>query len=305
MYTGIGAVLSAVATVGWSGFGLLCLYALGLFVILGSAWYVLLPSSSPPGLRVFIWARMVRDAASDVLPFSQIGGIVLGARAAILHGVSNPLVYASTIVDVTTEMLAQIAYIALGVLTLDLRAAPTSFAHSLTRGLLIGLVFAVAAAGVFLALQRHGHGLIDKLTTRILPGALGRTAAVSTALKSIYRSRARVGLSLALHFVGWIASALGAWIAFRLVGARIDLASVLAIESVVCATRSAAVFIPHALGAQEAAYAILSPLFGVGPEVGLAVSLLKRARDITLGVPILLIWQAVEGHRARSQPTRA
>jgi putative membrane protein len=304
-YAGIGAVLSAVAAVGWSGFGLLCLYGLGLFVILGLAWYVLLPDPFPRGLRVLIWARMVRDAASDVLPFSQIGGIVLGARAAILHGVSNPLVYASTIVDVTTEMLAQIAYIAFGVLILDLRAPPTSFAHSLMQGLLIGLVCAVAAAGVFLALQRHGHGLIDKLTARILPSALGGTATVSAALKSIYRARARVGISMAVHFVGWIASALSAWIAFRLIGTRVDLASVLAIESVVCATRSAAVFIPHALGAQEAAYAILAPLFGIGPEVGLAVSLLKRARDITLGIPILLIWQAVEGHRARSQPTQA
>ncbi|MDP9007238.1 MAG: lysylphosphatidylglycerol synthase domain-containing protein [Pseudomonadota bacterium] len=305
MYAGLGAVLSAVGAVGWSGFGLLCLYALGLFVILGSAWYVLLPEPSPPGLRVFIWARMVRDAASDVLPFSQIGGIVLGARAAILHGVSNSLVYASTIVDVTTEMLAQIAYIALGALILDLRAPPTSFAHSLIRGLFIGLVCAVAAAGVFLALQRHGHGLIDKLTARVLPNALGRTATVSAALNSIYRSRARVGVSLVIHFVGWIASAIGVWIAFRLIGTPVDLTSVLALESVVSATRSAAVFIPHALGAQEAAYAVLSPLFGVGPEVGLAVSLLKRARDITLGVPILLIWQAVEGHRARSQPTQA
>jgi hypothetical protein len=36
---------------------------------------------------------------------------------------------------------------------------------------------------------------------------------------------------------------------------------------------------------------------GVGAEFGLAVSLLKRARDIVLGVPILLISQAVEGRR--------
>jgi len=28
------------------------------------------------------------------------------------------------------------------------------------------------------------------------------------------------------------------------------------------------------------------------------VSLLKRARDIAVGVPILLIWQAMEGQRA-------
>jgi glycosyltransferase 2 family protein len=301
-YIGIGPVFSAVAAVGWGGFALLCLYALGLFVVLGCAWYVLLPESSLANLRVFVWARMVREAATDVLPFSQLGGIVLGARAAILHGVSDPLVYASTIVDVTTEMLAQIAYVALGVLILDLRAPPTSFAQSLIKWLLIGVACAVAAAGVFLVLQRHGHRVVEKFTARILPGALRGTMAVGTALRSIYRSRARVGASIVLHSVGWIASAIGAWIAFRLIGVRVELKSVLALESLVSAIRSTAVFIPHALGAQEAAYAVLSPLFGIGAEFGLAVSVLKRARDLALGIPILLIWQAIEGHRAPSRP---
>jgi putative membrane protein len=301
-YTGIGAVFSAVVAVGWSGFALLCLYALGLFAVLGCAWYVLLPESSLANLRVFVWARMVRDAATDVLPFSQLGGIVLGARAAILHGVPEPLVYSSTIVDVTTEMLAQIAYVALGVLILDLRAPPTSFAQSLIKALLIGVVCAAAGAGVFLALQRHGHRVIEKFTARILPGALRRTMAVNIALRSIYRSRARVGASIVFHTVGWIASAIGAWIAFRLIGVRVELKSVLALESLVSAIRSTAVFIPHALGAQEAAYTVLSPLFGIGAEFGLAVSILKRARDLALGIPILLIWQVIEGHRARSRP---
>jgi hypothetical protein len=31
-----------------------------------------------------------------------------------------------------------------------------------------------------------------------------------------------------------------------------------------------------------------------GKETGLAVSLLKRARDIAIGVPIVLIWQTLE-----------
>jgi putative membrane protein len=300
-YTGIGAVFSAAAAVGLGGFGLLCLYALALFVVLGCAWRVLLPESSLANLRVFLWARMVRDAATDVLPFSQLGGIVLGARAAILHGVSDALVYASTIVDVTAEMLAQIAYVALGVLILDLRAPPASFAQSLVKALLIGMVCAVAAAGIFLALQRHGHRVIEKFTARVLPGALLRTMAVSTALDSIYRSRARVGASIVLHSVGWVASAIGVWIAFRLIGMRVDLKSVLALESLVSAIRSTAVFIPHALGAQEAAYTVLSPLFGIGAEFGLAVSVLKRARDLAVGIPILLIWQAIEG-RSASRP---
>jgi hypothetical protein len=49
---------------------------------------------------------------------------------------------------------------------------------------------------------------------------------------------------------------------------------------------------------QEAGYAAMAQVFGLGPEVGLAVSLLKRARDVVLGIPVLLIWQAIEGRRA-------
>src|SRR5882762_4101407 len=253
MYVGLGAVLSAAVTVGWSGFAILCLYASGGFLLLGAAWYVLLPDSSPTGLWVFVWARMVRDAAAEVLPFSQLGGIVLGARAAILQGVSTPLASASMIVDVTTEMLAQIAYIALGVVLMSTRVPRTSVAVSLTTVFVIGLVLAAVAGGLFLALQRYGHRMTGKLIARLLPGAVAPTAAVAAKLDAIYGAPARVGLSAALHFAGWIASAIGAWIAFRLIGARVELASVLAIESLVYATRSAAVFIPNALGVQEAA----------------------------------------------------
>jgi hypothetical protein len=76
------------------------------------------------------------------------------------------------------------------------------------------------------------------------------------------------------------------------------LAAVVAIESLVYAIRTAAFVVPSALGVQEAAYALLAPLMGVGPELGLAVSLLKRARDIAIGIPTLLAWQAMEGQRA-------
>jgi hypothetical protein len=42
----------------------------------------------------------------------------------------------------------------------------------------------------------------------------------------------------------------------------------------------------------------LGPLFGLPAPIALALSLLKRARDITLGVPILLAWQLAEGGHA-------
>ena len=283
---------------GWKGFAVLCLYSLGLFPLLGLAWYVLLPGTPASGWRVFVWARMVRDAATDVLPFSQLGGIVLSTRAAILQGAAPPLAFGSIIVDVTAEMLAQIAYVALGAAILSARAPRTSLAASLTTAVLIGLVVAAAAGALLLALQRHGRRLTEKLAGA---PAASRGCDHRGGRRRAGRDPSFAGadrLSAALHFAGWIAAAGGVWIAFHLIGQRVDFAAVIAIESLICAARSAALFIPNALGVQEAAYAVLTPLFGVGAEFGLAVSLLKRARDIAVGVPVLVIWQAVEGRRA-------
>ncbi len=280
-FVGFAAVFSAAVAVGWGGFAILCLYVLGPFLILGAAWYVLLRDSPLKDLRLFVWARIVRDAATEVLPFSQVGGIVIGARAAILHGIAQPLVFASVIVDVTTEMLAQIAYVGLGVAILEC-TRPAYPIHALAHHRPLRWARDCRIAGaVFVVLQRYSQSMTARLLSRIFPGAIAATAAVTAALHAIYRSPLRVSASVALHFAGWIASGIGVWIAFRLMGAHIDLAAVLAIESLISATRSIAALIPNALGVQEAAYAILAPLFGVGAEVGLAVSLLKRARDIS------------------------
>jgi hypothetical protein len=35
------------------------------------------------------------------------------------------------------------------------------------------------------------------------------------------------------------------------------------------------------------------------------VSLLRRARDIVIGVPVLLAWQAMEGRRALARPAES
>jgi glycosyltransferase 2 family protein len=297
-YVGWRAVLAAAIGIGWGGFAIFCLCGLGLFLILGSAWHVLLPESRAASPWVFVRSRMVRDSAAEVLPLSQFGGIALGVRAAILQGVSAPPACASMIVDVTTEMLAQIAYLALGILILTARVPQSPVVASLTSTSVVGLVLALVAAGLFVAVQRYGRRITARLAAPLLRSARQAATGVSVALDDIYRSPLRVALSVALHFAGWIGSGLGVWLGLRLMGARVDVAAVLAIESLVYATRSAAVVIPNALGVQEAAYALLGPLFGVGAELALAMSVLKRARDIALGVPVLLVWHAAEGRRA-------
>ena len=76
------------------------------------------------------------------------------------------------------------------------------------------------------------------------------------------------------------------------------MSAIIAVDSLVYGLRSIAFAVPNAIGVQEAAYAAFAPVLGVSVEVALAVSILKRARDVAIGIPVLLVWQALEGNRA-------
>ena len=71
----------------------------------------------------------------------------------------------------------------------------------------------------------------------------------------------------------------------------------LVIESLLYAARSIAFAVPNAVGVQEGAYILLGASFGLSPETALALSLLKRARDLTFGLPALVTWQFLESGR--------
>lgn len=297
-YVGAAAVLGAVASVGWGGFAILCVYALALFVILGGAWFALMAGLPPAGIATFIWGRIVRDAAGEVLPFSQFGGILIGVRALVLRGIAAPMAFASTIVDVTTEMVAQIVFIIVGISLFIARFGMGGRTAELPVVVISGIVLAIAISIAFVALQRRGLGLAERLAARFLPNAAKHAQSLGVNIEAIYRTPGRLALSGAIHLCGWFASGVATWLAIRLTGAKIDVASAVAIESVLCALRSAAIIVPGALGVQEAGYAMLLPVFGLPAEIGLAISLLKRAREIAIGVPALLIWQGIEGRHA-------
>lgn len=295
-HVGFGEVFSAVFKIGWAGFALFCGLGLSLFALLGSAWWVLVTGLPVHRWRTFLWARMVRDSAAETLPFSQIGGFVIGARAAIVEGVPAPLAAASMMADITTEMVAQLVYVCLGIALFGAAMQSTAGMPS-TGSLITGIFLAATAAASFFAVQRYGAGTIRYFVAHLLPQALEHADAVTSGLQAIYRAPERIAASFLLHVAGWFASGASTWVAFRLLGGHAGFSSVIAVDSVIYAIRSVAFAVPNALGVQEAAYAVFAPVLGVGPEIGIAISLLKRAKDIAIGIPVLLVWQTREGQR--------
>jgi glycosyltransferase 2 family protein len=294
-YFGFAAVGRAFAAVGWIGFFAIVAYHIAGMAFLGFCWFLLAPRAAP--YLAFFWGRLIRDSGSEVLPLSQLGGFVMGARAAMLAGLSGTTAIASTIVDVTLELLGQLGYTAIGLALLAHLRPGTP----LVGWGAIGLAGGLAAILGFIALQRRGSGLVERALWRVArrwsQAAVTGVQPVHDQLAAIYRRRGALGLGGLLHLAAWLASSVEAWIALHLMRADPGMVAVIAIESLLYAVRSVAFAVPNAVGVQEGAYIMLGAGFGLSPDIALALSLLKRARDLAIGVPALLAWQLLESRR--------
>jgi putative membrane protein len=293
-------VLGRVAAVGWGGFSLVLAWQGVLFLVLGAAWTVL----AAAGLRGYcslVWARMVRDAASNCLPLAQMGGFVLGARAATGAGMAWETAAASTVVDATAEVLAQLAFAVVGLCILVARQPGSTLAIPVAIGLFVA---ALAIAG-FLVAQLGAAGLFARLGRRIasrrFAGARERAEKLAEALDAIYHAPARLVLATMVHLLGWLGTGVAGWLAFHFLGAGLAIEDAIAIEALLHVLLAAAFLIPGNIGVQEAGYTALGAVFGLPAELALGASLLRRGRDLAIGIPVLLIQEGMTWHQDKQR----
>lgn len=297
---GFDAVFGAVARAGVGGLLLLCLSALCVFVALAFAWYFLLPPQERRPVRDLYLARLVRDSIAEISPFSPVGGMVAAARLLILKGMNPAYAAASVAGDATTEAMAQVAFLALGLGVGITRFGHMQGAEPVTRWMIAVLLLAVPAIALLIFLQKKGAGFAERIAARFFPLAK-EGIGFRDAIGQLYDSKTRLAISSSLHLLSWVSAGVITWLSFRLVGGHISLLDAVALEALLCTLRSIAAPVPAAIGVQEWGYAMLAPLFGLPAEMGVAVSLLKRAREIVVGVPALLYWQGREAVRVAQE----
>jgi putative membrane protein len=300
-YFNFGNVLKAMTPIGAGGFLAVIAAQAVLFIPLGVAWWLVAAGEPVDRTPAFMWARLLREASSDVLPFSQLGAIVIAGRAAVLGGVDASVAIGSLTVDITIEMIGQLIYTLIGIGLLADQLGFATFSHSLAPAAVGGVVIALVMVGGVIFVQRRGLNLVMGLVNRLPPLAGRHADAVIAAIKAAHAAPGRMMLGLGLHLACWFGAAAGTWLILSLIGHPLPYLSVVAIESLLFAIRNVAFVAPSGLGVQEGAYALLGPLFGLPAEAALALSLLKRARDIAIGVPMLLSWQLLENRRVLRQ----
>jgi uncharacterized membrane protein YbhN (UPF0104 family) len=112
--------------------------------------------------------------------------------------------------------------------------------------------------------------------------------------RRLWRVRGAIGGCFGWQLAGWMAGALEIWLALHFLGHSVSAAEALAIESLIQAISSAAFLVPGALGLQEAGFVGIALMLGLPAEVGAALAIARRVRDLVVFLPGLLGWAWAE-----------
>ena len=162
VYAGTGAVVQAIANLRISGLLVLVLVHLPVVVLMGIAWWLTAGKDSPASRARFVWARFVRDAAGELLPFLQLGGVLFGVRA-LGRGRAIAVGAVSASIDGVIELTAKLPYVLVALVTL-LTLAPQS---RLTRPLALALAVTGLLVAVLLFARRSLASSLEAMAAAI------------------------------------------------------------------------------------------------------------------------------------------
>lgn len=287
-WQGVGTLATSLAAAGWTMLLLGPLY-LPVMMLDTRAWSRLLPRDAAPSFLILLRCTWISFGVNWLLPVAQVGGELVKARLIAQRGVAGAVAGASVVADKTVQATTQVAFALVGIGILSgLESGP-----DLVPAVVVFI--ALLAGLIYLFYRVHRMGLFRFLAGGFALDLKGGAEALDRALLEIYARRRDLLASAAWRLGGRFYNVTELWVALYLLGHPVSLVEALMLESLGQAVRGAAFIVPGALGVQEGGYILLGQLVGLGPEVSLSLSLMKRVRELMIGVPGLLAWQTAEG----------
>ena len=252
----------------------------------GFAWWLLLPvprAGVLPVLRV----RWVREAVNTILPLGGLGGAVASTRLLARDArLSMADATASTMADLTCEAISQAPYLILALVAVAL-LAPGQLSAGRAA---LAVVPVLGAAVAFVLAQRFGMmRVIERVAARLGFGAA--MAGLHEGLMALHARGAAVAGCTLIHVVSWSLGGAEVWVILRAIGQPVGPGAAFAIEGLGMAARSIGFALPSGLAAQEAGFVIACGLFGIGAPDAVALSMVKRLRELVVGVTGTAVWQ--------------
>jgi len=306
-WQGFGSVATTLMAAGW-GLALVAIFHLLPLGLDASAILVLFgKANAHVSMRDALLARWAGESVNSLLPAGQLGGPVLMIRFLTQRGSRLRDAVAAVTVSTTMQAFAQIVFALFGLALFGAYATDGAFAESRTSALVATAPLLLLIVAFYWAQRRGLFGRLLLIASR----AFGRrdwsqlmmhADAADAAIGALYGERRKLAATFMLSLVGWLVGTGEVWLALRFLGHPVAWTDALLLESAGQAIRGAAFAIPGAIGAQEGGFLLLAPLVGLSPDVALALSLAKRAREIALSVPGIayLHWSERRWQRRRT-----
>lgn len=256
-------------------------------------------------LRQGRWFRIrwIREAVNSMLPVAQLGGNIVGIRLLVLRGVPGPQAGAGTTLDLTIEAVTQLLFTIAGFAVLATMRSDIDWMAWMSGGIITGVLgiggFIVAQRAGLMRLVEGAAGLLQRWFPR-LPVQV--VEGLHVELMRLQGNRRAIGKAAALHLLAWLLGTIETWLALTAMGVPVGWEQAFVIESLGQAARSAGFAVPGALGVQEAGFILVCGLFGIHPDTAIALSMVKRARELAVGLPGLVAWQWAEGKLLLRRP---
>ena len=202
-------------------------------------------------------------------------------------------------VDFTLGIGAQFVFALIGVVLLFRRRGGGEEITWLLLGITIGAFLLLAfyvtqRIGLFSQVARCIQAMVRG---RELVALAGGTKALDQKIGAIYQRYRDVLWCGSWRLLSWIAKTGESWLALYFLGVPVTFKDALIMESLSAAVGSAAFVIPGALGVKEGGIMAIGNFIGINPGVALALALVKRVRELLIGIPGLITWLATEGRR--------
>jgi len=294
---GVAQILEVLARIGLLGMLLIILLHLPQMLFSALGWQVIAGVNGwSSRTRTYLQLRWIREAVNNLLPAAQTGGEFVAARLLRRRGVPLATAIGGAIADLMLEMATQVLFTVLGVVLLAQMVGHTGLMATLTNGLLFtALIVVTVFAGIRFGLAAIIERAVIRFGRSLGWPATGQVTGLYEALIGCYRSPGRIAAGAWWHLLSWLLGGIEVWLVLHFFGRDIGMGPALIIESLGQAAKALGFAVPGAIGVQEGGYVVVCRLLGISPEVAIALSLVKRLREVALGLPGLLLWQRTEG----------
>jgi glycosyltransferase 2 family protein len=270
-------------------------------------WALMFRSVTMSALWTFrLWlVQMVGEAFNMLTPFGAFGGEPFKALLLKRHyGISYDEATATLLLIQTVNSIAQVPFAIIGAFLM-------MQADVLPDAVETAIIAATSVIGIFMVLVYFAlrYRWLAKLPARLeknesaakfAQGVTFLTNLEEHLFHFVRNTPGRFAAALGFAFLSWVLGALEIYLVFSFLDAPITFAEAWIVETVIVLVRSVTFFVPAHIGVQDGALTMAGNALAGSNEMGLAMALIRRGRELFWAGIGLLIYA---GFNVRDQNT--